>query len=387
MKIALFTDTYPPEINGVSVSVGLHQKVLMDQGHEVLVITTNPFGKQIVIEAGVIRIPGVELKKLYNYRLSSFFSAKAYQYIRKWKPDVIHIHTDIGIGIFGKITAFFLKVPTVVTYHTMYEDYTHYAGFLKGLASRVVKQFSKSIAEQCTEFISPSLKTKEKIRSYGVDRYINIVPTGIDFSRFQLASLDRNKLAEIKNRWILPGEKVLLSLGRVAKEKSMEVIVKGFAKVIQSGEEHIRLLMVGDGPDRHGLIDLANQLGISDKVSFVGAVPIQEVPYYYQVADVFVSASLTETQGLTFMEAMVSDRLVLCRFDENLAELIRHQQTGFIFSDEEDFVRQVKTIFNLTKEKREQIKGDVATAVNRYSLPNFYQNLIEVYQRATRQYW
>ena len=387
MKIALFTDTYPPEINGVSVSVGLHQKVLMDQGHEVLVITTNPFGKQIVIEAGVIRIPGVELKKLYNYRLSSFFSAKAYQYIRKWKPDVIHIHTDIGIGIFGKITAFFLKVPTVVTYHTMYEDYTHYAGFLKGLASRVVKQFSKSIAEQCTEFISPSLKTKEKIRSYGVDRYINIVPTGIDFTRFQLASLDRNKLAEIKNRWILPGEKVLLSLGRVAKEKSMEVIVKGFAKVIQSGEEHIRLLMVGDGPDRHGLIDLANQLGISDKVSFVGAVPIQEVPYYYQVADVFVSASLTETQGLTFMEAMVSDRLVLCRFDENLAELIRHQQTGFIFSDEEDFVRQVKTIFNLTKEKREQIKGDVATAVNRYSLPNFYQNLIEVYQRATRQYW
>ena len=387
MKIALFTDTYPPEINGVSVSVGLHQKVLLDQGHEVLVITTNPFGKQIVIDAGVIRIPGVELKKLYGYRLSTFFSAKAYQYIRKWQPDVIHIHTDIGIGIFGKITAFFLKVPTVVTYHTMYEDYTHYAGFLKGLASRVVKQFSKSIAEQCTEFISPSLKTKEKIRSYGVDRFINIVPTGIDFSRFQRTSLDAHKLAEVKNRWILPGEKVLLSLGRVAKEKSMDVILKGFAKVIQSGEDHIRLLMVGDGPDRHGLIELANQLGISNKVSFVGAVPILEVPYYYQLADVFVSASLTETQGLTFMEAMVSDRLVLCRYDENLAELIRHQQTGFIFSDEEDFVRQVKTIFNLTKEKRETIKGDVATAVNRYSLPNFYQNLIEVYQRATRQYW
>jgi 1,2-diacylglycerol 3-alpha-glucosyltransferase len=387
MKIALFTDTYPPEINGVSVSVGLHQKVLLDQGHEVLVITTNPFGKQIVIDAGVIRIPGVELKKLYGYRLSTFFSAKAYQYIRKWQPDVIHIHTDVGIGIFGKITAFFLKVPTVVTYHTMYEDYTHYAGFLKGLASRVVKQFSKSIAEQCTEFISPSLKTKEKIRSYGVDRFINIVPTGIDFSRFQRTSLDAHKLAEVKNRWILPGEKVLLSLGRVAKEKSMDVILKGFAKVIQSGEDHIRLLMVGDGPDRHGLIELTNQLGISDKVSFVGAVPILEVPYYYQLADVFVSASLTETQGLTFMEAMVSDRLVLCRFDENLAELIRHQQTGFIFSDEEDFVRQVKTIFNLTKEKRETIKGDVATAVNRYSLPNFYQNLIEVYQRATRQYW
>jgi 1,2-diacylglycerol 3-alpha-glucosyltransferase len=387
MKIALFTDTYPPEINGVSVSVGLHQKVLIDQGHDVLVITTNPFGKVIDIDSGIIRIPGVELKKLYGYRLSSFFSAKAYQFIRQWQPDVIHIHTDAGIGIFGKITAFFLKVPTVVTYHTMYEDYTHYVGFLKGLASRVVKQFSKSIAETCTEFISPSLKTKEKIRSYGVDRYINIVPTGIDFSRFQLTSLDNTKLNEIKKQWVLPGEKVLLSLGRVAKEKSMDVILKGFSKVIQSNVENIRLLMVGDGPDRHGLIELANQLGISKFVSFVGAVPIQDVPYYYQLADVFVSASLTETQGLTFMEAMVSDRLVLCRFDENLADLIRHQQTGFIFSDEDDFVRQVKSMLSLTKEKREQIKRDVANAVNQYALPNFYQNLIEVYQRATRQYW
>jgi 1,2-diacylglycerol 3-alpha-glucosyltransferase len=387
MKIALFTDTYPPEINGVSVSVGLHQKVLMNQGHDVLVITTNPFGKLIDIDLGIVRIPGVELKKLYVYRLSSFLNAKAYQFIRKWQPDVIHIHTDAGIGIFGKITAFFLKVPTVVTYHTMYEDYTHYAGFLKGLASRVVKRFSKSIAEQCTEFISPSLKTKERIRSYGVDRYINIVPTGIDFSRFQRTNLDSEKLAEIKSRWVLPGERVLLSLGRVAKEKSMDVILKGFSKVIESKEDNVRLLMVGDGPNRQGLIDLANQLGVSSHVSFVGAVPIQDVPYYYQIADVFVSASLTETQGLTFMEAMVSDRLVLCRFDENLANLIRHQQTGFIFNDEEDFVRQVNTIFNLTKEKREQIHRQAATAVNQYALPIFYENLIEVYQRATRQYW
>jgi glycosyltransferase involved in cell wall biosynthesis len=87
------------------------------------------------------------------------------------------------------------------------------------------------------------------------------------------------------------------------------------------------------------------------------------------------------------MEAMVSNRVVLCRFDDNLADLIRHQQTGFIFSDDDDFVRQVKTVFNLTNAKREQIKHDVAKVVKQYALPSFYQNLIEVYQRATRQYW
>lgn len=387
MRIALFTDTFPPEINGVSVSVGLHQKVLSEQGHDVVVITTNPFGKTTDIQPTMIRIPGVELKKLYGYRMSSFFNTKAYQSIKKWQPEVIHIHTDAGIGIFGKITAFFLKVPTVVTYHTMYEDYTHYAGFLKGLASRVVKQFSKSIAEQCTEFISPSLKTKEKIRSYGVERYINIVPTGIDFSRFNLQKLDQTKLQELRQKWMKPGEKVLLSLGRVAKEKSMDMIIRGFAAYLKTQPQPTRLLMVGDGPDRHNLMQLTTELGLDKFVSFVGAVPIQEVPYYYQLADVFVSASLTETQGLTFMEAMVSHRIVLCRFDENLASLIRHQQTGFIFTDAEDFARQVNAIFQLTEAKKTSMMLEMESAVKPYALSTFYENLLEVYQRATRQYW
>lgn len=387
MRIALFSDTFPPEINGVSVSVGLHQKVLIDQGHEVLVITTNPFGKTTDIKDGMIRIPGVELKKLYGYRLSSFFNAKAYQFIRKWKPDVIHIHSDAGVGIFGKIIAFFLKLPTVVTYHTMYEDYTHYAGFFKGLAGKVVKQFSRSIAEQCTEFISPSMKTKDRIRSYGVNRFINIVPTGIDFSRFKKENLNQEHLEIIRNKWVLPGEKVLLSLGRVAKEKSMDLIIYGFKEYLKTNPQPVRLLMVGDGPDRHILVELVKNLGIEKHVSFVGSVPIQEVPYFYQIADVFVSASLTETQGLTFMEAMASNRFVLCRYDENLAELIRHQQTGFIFSDAFDFSRQVQDIFSLTPLKQSQIKEAIALSVNQYALPNFYQNLIEVYQRATRQYW
>ncbi len=387
MKIALFSDTFPPEINGVSVSVGLHQKVLIQQGHEVLVITTNPFGKNTTIQSGMIRVPGVELKKLYGYRMSSFFNAKAFQFIRKWKPDVIYIHTDAGIGIFGKIAAFFLKTPTVVTYHTMYEDYTHYAGFLKGLAARVVKQFSRSIAEQCTEFISPSIKTKEKIRSYGVDRYINVVPTGIDFSRFELKNLDQNKINELRLKWTKPGEKVLLSLGRVAKEKSMDVIVKGFSEYVKKPHLPTKLLIVGDGPDRRDLIQLVSELKLEKEVQFVGAVPIQDVPYYYQLADVFASASLTETQGLTFMEAMVSKRIVLCRYDENLASLIRHQQTGFIFADIEDFPRQLHSIFTLEDTKRQAILAQIQAAVKPYELNTFYENLLEVYQRAIRQYW
>jgi 1,2-diacylglycerol 3-alpha-glucosyltransferase len=387
MKIALFSDTFPPEINGVSVSVDLHQQILTQQGHEVLVITTNPFGRHLDFQPNLIRIPGLELKKLYGYRLSTFFSAKVYQQVKKWQPDLIHIHTDAGIGIFGKIVAFFLKVPTVVTYHTMYEDYTHYAGFLKGLANRVVRQFSKSIAEQCTEFIAPSNKTKDRIRSYGVDRFINIVPTGVDFSRFDLQQLDAQKLIALKQQWVKPNEKIILSLGRVAKEKSIDVLIRGFNQLPKDSLKPLRLLIVGDGPDRPELQRVVSSLSLEDRVSFVGAVPIQDVPYYYHLGDVFASASVTETQGLTFMEAMASQRMILCRYDENLASLIQHQQSGFFFTDADDFARQVTAILSLTPTKHQSILSRMNQVLQPYNLSSFYVNLLEVYHRAQRQYW
>jgi 1,2-diacylglycerol 3-alpha-glucosyltransferase len=387
MKIALFSDTFPPEINGVSVSVDLHQQILTKQGHEVLVITTNPFGRHLDFQPNLIRIPGLELKKLYGYRLSTFFSAKVYQQVKKWQPELIHIHTDAGIGIFGKIVAFFLKVPTVVTYHTMYEDYTHYAGFLKGLANRVVRQFSKSIAEQCTEFIAPSNKTKDRIRSYGVDRFINIVPTGVDFSRFDLQQLDAQKLIALKQQWVKPNEKIILSLGRVAKEKSIDVLIRGFNQLPKDSLKPLRLLIVGDGPDRPELQRVVSSLSLEDRVSFVGAVPIQDVPYYYHLGDVFASASVTETQGLTFMEAMASQRMILCRYDENLASLIQHQQSGFFFTDADDFARQVTAILSLTPTKHQSILSRMNQVLQPYNLSSFYVNLLEVYHRAQRQYW
>lgn len=388
MRIAYFSDTYPPEINGVSVSAHHHAKVMRSQGHDVLVVTTNPFSMTIEEKEGIIRIPGLELKKLYGYRMSSFFSAKAYTLIKKFQPDLIHIHTDAGIGIFGKIVSLTLNRPLVVTYHTMYEDYTHYAGIFRSLINRVVKNFSKSIAEQCTEFIAPSEKTKEKIRSYGADRFINIVPTGIDFSRFQVQNLDQKTIQELKNQYSLSGKSIVLSLGRLAKEKSVDKVIKGFHTFLATKpSQYVILVIAGDGPERSSLESLVHELGLNDHVLFLGAVPITHVPYWYHLADVFVSASITETQGLTFMEAMASSTLVLCRFDENLAGLIKDQKTGFIFESSQDFSTQLTHMLQLTPETRKKIIDQAYLAVDYYSLDRFYENLKKVYLRALRQYW
>ncbi len=387
MRIALFTDTYLPEMNGVAVSVDNHVKVLQSQGHDVYLVTTSSLSK-ITIENNVLRIPGVELKKLYGYRMSSFFNAKAYVLVQRWKPDLVHIHTDEGIGIFGKIISSLLKIPSVVTYHTMYEDYTHYAGVLQGVAKRLVKNVSRAIAEQCTEFIAPSKKTKDKIRSYGADRYINVVPTGIDFSLFHRQKLDQDKILQLQRQCNLGDAKVMLSVGRIAKEKSVDVLIDNFAYFVeQFPQDKLKFLIVGDGPDRALLFNKVQKLNLQDKVMFVGSVPFDQVPYYYALADFFVSASLTETQGLTFMEAMMSECIVLCRYDDNLAQLIHHQETGFIFNDKQDFATLMHHMVTIPLSMKAKILQQSQQALQPYSLANFYNNIIEVYHRALRQYW
>ena len=148
-----------------------------------------------------------------------------------------------------------------------------------------------------------------------------------------------------------------------------------------------KLLIVGDGPDRANLEKLVCDLNIVDNVEFIGKVPYQDVPFFYQLADLYLSASTSETQGLTFIESIASKTLVLCRFDENLIDIIKENITGFYFSSEENFALKVEQILQISKEETEKIKN-VAYKINKkYSLESFFENMMEVYKRARRKKW
>ncbi len=389
MNIALFSDTYPPEINGVATSTFNLFNILKKNGHNVYAIVTNPFSNKIDYKDNVLRIPGLVLKKLYGYRMAGFYSSKAMKIVREMKLDVIHIQTDAGIGIFGKIAARNLHVPTVYTYHTMYEDYTYYAtkGHFDRFARNIVRRYSRFVAEQCTEFISPSNKTKDIIRTYGVDRYVNVIPTGIDFSKFKKENQEWPAIAAFKTAHGLDNHFVILSLGRVAKEKSLDICLKGYALFLKTATFPSKFVVVGDGPARMELETLVDELGIRDHVLFIGAVPGEKVPFYYHVSDIFVSASVTETQGLTFMEAMASRHIVLARFDENLSGVISNNETGFFFTNEHDFGEKVERIHHLEVDKKEALLNAAMEKVDVFSIERFYENIMEVYHRAVRQYW
>lgn len=391
MNIVLFSDTYPPEINGVATSIYNLRMTLLMHGENCLVVTTNPYNDKVIYEDGVVRVPGIELKQLYGYQLAGPYNQEAFEHVRAFKPDVIHVNHDGGIGQFGFLCASRLNVPTAYTYHTMYEDYTYYVtkGHFDRAAKSIVRSYIKLKSNQSGEFIAPSAKIKDYLRSIGVDGYVNTVPTGIDFSRFM--NNCGTKEDALKKRAELGIDKddfVLLSLGRVAKEKSIDVCLRGYAKYLKRGESRpTKFLIVGGGPAIDELKDLCVELGIEKQVIFAGAVKPDVTQYYYRLGDCFVSASVTETQGLTFMEAMASDLIVLARYDDNLAGTINDGKTGYFFYDEDDFKDRLEMIVSLGETEKKAVLAGARKALEPYSLEAFYNNVMEVYRRAIRKSW
>ena len=147
------------------------------------------------------------------------------------------------------------------------------------------------------------------------------------------------------------------------------------------------MIVVGDGPQKNELELLTHELKIDHLVDIIGKVPAEEVPFYYHLADIYTSASITETQGLTFMEAMASKTLVLARFDANLSDTIIDGETGFFFTSEEGFVEKVERIFDLSKQDKETIIKTAYEKADMYSIERFYTNIIGVYRRAIKKYW
>ena len=189
MRIGIFTDTYPPYINGVSTSISMLEKALKQKGHQVYIVTVNTKNMKYEYEndGKLIRIPGIPIG-IYDYRLTGIYPVRVINKIKKWNLDVIHSHTEFGVGTFARIIAKQLGIPLVHTYHTMYEDYVHYIthGYFDKSSKKLVEYFTKFYCDKtASELIVPSRKTynlfKEK---YKCDKNIHIVPTGMDVENF-----------------------------------------------------------------------------------------------------------------------------------------------------------------------------------------------------------
>ena len=382
MRIGLFTDTYPPYINGVSTSVLMLKQGLEKLGHEVYVVTVNSENFHYKKEDNVLMIPGVPIG-IMDFRMTSLYPLKAQKIIKGWNLDVIHTHTEFGVGTFARLIAKQYNIPLVHTYHTMYEEYIYYItkGYFDGASKKLVEYLTLFLCDKTVEeLIVPTKKTYDLFKEkYKVKRDVHIIPSGIDVTRFYKENINLLTISSLRRELnIKKDDFIILYLGRIAKEKSIDFLINNL-KEIRKKVPKARMIIVGDGPDVNDLVMLAHKNKLDNHVTFTGKVPWSEVPKYYQLADVFVTASKTETQGLTVIEAMAAEKPVVAIKDESFELVMTDKQDGLFFETDKEYQ---DLIIKLYKDKAfgKMIAKQARITANAYNPKVYAKRVLEVYE-------
>ena len=384
MRVGIFSDTYRPQVNGVVSSILTLEKELRKKGHKVYIITTTDPDAPTV-EPNVLRIPSVEFKPLPQYRLGMLYSSKIIKKIKRLELDIIHSQTEWGVGTFARFAAINLEIPLVHTYHTLYEYYTHYVtrGHFTVPAKKLAAAISKFYCEKCNALIVPTRKVEDILYSYDVDKDMNIIPTGIELNKFYRENYTDEEIRFMRENFgIKDTDFLCVYIGRIAKEKSIDVLIDMFSKIT---DETYKFMIVGRGPVIEDLKEQAEKLGINDRVIFTGEVPHDKVPVYYQMGDVFLNASISETQGLTFVEAMAAKTPVNARYDLNLEDLLVKNEAGLVYKDEEEFINNIK-LLKENKEFREKIIENAYNVSQDFTAEKFGDRVEAVYKKTIEEY-
>lgn len=385
MNIGLFTETYYPEINGVANSVYMLKTELEEIGHTVYVFTTTTPGAP-EFEHNVFRVPSLPCFFITERRVGLFYQPKLASLIKKLNLDLIHTHTEFSLGIFGRIMAKELKLPTVHTYHTIYEDYTHYITHFKTLDKRAkafVRVFTKICCNTVEQVIVPTEKVKELLLKYSVYRDISIVPTGVNLKKFNPELYPKEEVLKLRQHFGLKAEdKVLLYLGRISKEKNIAEIIEAMPEYMRTREQ-VRFLIVGGGPEMENLKETVAEQKMQDKIIFTGSQPWDNIGLFYQLGDVFVSASQSETQGLTYIEAMAAGLPVVARKDKCLEDILKPGWNGFDFTDRAGLTEGLDAVFfnknNIPFGENARLK------VRKYASEEFARNVEIVYEEVMQR--
>lgn len=383
MKILLASDTWSPMVNGVVRSVELLYHQLLALGHDVRVVTLAQNGHSHE-ENGILYVGSISAERVYpGVRISAAGALPISHWLDEleaWGPEVIHTQSEFSTFMLAQRVARRCHCPVVHTYHTVYEDYTQYLFFSERLGRMTAEKATRILSGYCSLMLAPTEKVRAMLNRYGVSCPVVTVPTGIDLTAFGPAKDNGEEKARMRAELGIPeGDTVLLSLGRLAAEKNHAQLVRLLAA--QPEQSRPWLVFVGDGPARPDLEALTKELKLTDRVRFVGMVKPDEVPRWYRVGDIFVSASQSETQGLTYFEGMACGLPVLCRADPCLDGVVENGFNGWQWKDEAEFASALNTIISDPALRGQLHQNALATAA-RYSAEHFAQQVLDAYQQA-----
>ncbi|ALF27784.1 glycosyltransferase family 4 protein [Streptococcus intermedius] len=376
MRIGLFTDTYFPQVSGVATSIRTLKTELEKLGHTVFIFTTTDKDVNRYEDWQIIRIPSVPFFAFKDRRIAYRGFSTALEIARQYQLDIIHTQTEFSLGLLGVWIAKELRIPVVHTYHTQYEDYVRYIA--KGMVIRpsMVKYIVRGFMSDLDGVICPSEIVYDLLMKYKVKVEKRVIPTGIELAKFERPELTKENVADLREKLgISNQETMLLSLSRVSYEKNIQAVLAALPKVLEENP-NVKLVVAGDGPYLSDLKAQAKRLNITDMVIFTGMIAPSETALYYKAADFFISASTSETQGLTYLESLASGTPIIAHGNPYLDNVINDKMFGTLYYEERDLAGAILEAVIATPDLDE--KG-LATKLYEISAENFGRRVYEFY--------
>ena len=376
MRIAIFTDTFLPNTNGVVTSILNHIKELSSRGHKILLLTLGEKKEKYNLDKNiqVIQYRGVTIPtyKDYQFRIPKY--KHTHKELIKFKPDVIHVQTPFTMGWDAIINSKRLGIPLVGTHHTFFADYTKHL-FLVDLkiARKLSDKYIKLFFNKCDLITSPSKSLLKELKKIGVKTRIVKIPNGVNIKNIKMKQ-------DIKKKYGL--EKTVLYMGRVSYEKSIDIVLKSMKKV-QKKIPEAKLLIVGGGPDLKKLKQLSKKLEVD--TIFTGIKLGQDLVDHIYAGDVFVTASKSENQPMSILEVLSCKKSMVGVNSKGVPELIINNKNGLIAKPDntEDIAKKIIRLLD-NKKLREKFEKASLKSIKEYSIDKITDKWEEQYLKLSK---
>ncbi|MDO9514555.1 MAG: glycosyltransferase, partial [Syntrophales bacterium] len=331
-------------------------------------------------DGSVFRCPSLFSIRINNFPVANIFSRRIDTAFKTFPCDLVHVHHPFWLGKKGMRLAKRRGIPVVFTYHTRLERYTHYiplpGAVLKNLAAHfLIKRF----ANKCDAIITPTASTEEYLRNLGVSSLIETIPTGISIGDYKRWSPQQTH--DLRSQYAASGERLLISVARMAKEKNLDFLIDGLVKVKDRTHTPFKCLLVGDGPERERLEEKVAELGMDEDIVFAGNVAPLEVIRCYLAADLFVFASTSETQGMVLLEAMAGGCPVVAVNASGVYDVVKDGYNGFkVPESTESWAKAVVTLLE-DKQLLSALSENSRAFAENYSVEKITEKVSRLYHR------
>lgn len=379
MNILLASDSFIPMINGVVTSTLTLYTELKKLGHDVKVLALSEDGKEKVV-GDFYYLKSFKINVYPDARANFAIKNNILHQIYEWNPDIIHTQTEFTVQLIARRIKAKCNAASIHTYHTMYEDYTNFLIKNKRINKNVVGKISKHFLNSTDGVVAPTNKTYEVLERYGVNVPIKIVPTGIDLSKFNQTITNEEKDTFRKTYNIDKDKDIILYLGRISEEKNIEEILEYISQDKDFFKNKI-FFIAGGGPYLDNLKQIAKDKNILDYVRFSGMINPKDTYMFYKMGDIFCTASTSETQGLTYIEALASGTPVVCRYDNCIKDVVINGKTGYSYTNYNEFKQSLDNILE-NPTFYTMLKKNALLISSNYSSQTFAREIEQFYLEA-----